>query len=167
LRPQGILESEAIRDYTLLPCDTLQLSSNKKQVFINRYLFEIIDKIYNQQIFIICIIMQNTFSFSSKIRILNDGKHKWSRYFITVPQTISQEIKKISDTMPRKWRWSVKVSVRIWFITRETSVFPSNNWATKKIGIKNKVYLLPIKSQIRKELHIQAEDELFINLELI
>ena len=105
------------------------------------------------------------FDFQSTIRVRNNGTAPASWWFVTVPQNISDTIKQevfwyiSKGAQPRKWRWSVRVQVMVGFIKRETSIFPD-----KKSGC----YLLPIKSEIRKELHIKEEwCQLHITLTLI
>ena len=53
------------------------------------------------------------FSFNEKMWIRNDGKHKGSRHFISVPKPVSLKIKAISDQKPRKGFGSVKVEAMI------------------------------------------------------
>ena len=96
--------------------------------------------------------------FQASIRIWNNGTAPASWWFITVPQNISNKIKEETASQPRKWRWSVKVQVMIGFIKRETSIFPDK---------KSWCYLLPIKADIRKELHIAEWSKLSTTLTLI
>lgn len=58
--------------------------------------------------------------------------------------------------MPRKGRGSVKVKVTIGFVTRVTSIFPDK---------ANNAYLLPVKADVRKQLHIGEGDEVGVLLE--
>lgn len=98
------------------------------------------------------------FNFSAKLRLRSDGKHKGSWHFITVSKELSDKIKTIAASQPRKWRWSVKVEVRIWFAKRITSIFPD-----KKSGC----YVLPVKSEVRDQLKIKEGDKLLVNLQLV
>jgi hypothetical protein len=98
------------------------------------------------------------YSFQSPIRIRNNGIAPASWWFVTVPEEISNNIKKAPTSTSCKWRWIVKVKAMIGYLTRETSIFPD-----KKSGC----YLLPIKASIRKELHIQEHMNINISLTLI
>ena len=102
--------------------------------------------------------LSGSFEFSAKIWLWNNGKSPASWHFVNVPRDISQQIKKISATMPKKWRWSMKIRARIWFFSRVTSIFPEGKTGT---------YLLPIKAEVRHELHIQADDEVLLYLDIL
>lgn len=102
--------------------------------------------------------MDVSFTFSSKLWIWKNEENKWSWYFITLPVDISKEIKSLISSKPKKWRWSVKVKARIGFMSWSTSIFPDNkSWS----------YLLPVKSDVRKSLHINDWDEPLVYLEII
>ena len=102
--------------------------------------------------------MKNSFEFKSTLWQRNNWEDKWSWYFITLPIETWEAIIKIVANQPRKWRWAVKVKVRIGFMDWETSIFPdSKRWS----------YLLPIKAEIRKELRLKEWNEIMIYLELI
>lgn len=98
------------------------------------------------------------FSFTAQLRLRKNGTSPWSRHFITIPKDISDQIKEIASSVPRKGRWSVRVEVRVGFLTRETSIFPDK---------KSNSYLLAIKADIRKQLHIKAEDTIHVNVQII
>ncbi len=83
---------------------------------------------------------------------------KASRYFFTLPKDISEQIQIISKSFPRNGRWSVKVKSKIWWISRNTSIFPD-----KKSGC----YLLPIKAEVRKKLTLEEGMNIAVDLELI
>ncbi len=97
------------------------------------------------------------FSFTAKLRLRKDGKTSAARHFVSVPDDISQEIRKMIKAMGKN-TWGIRSVIRIWFITRETSIFYTK---------EKQIYLLPIKADIRKQLHIKAEDTIHINLQII
>ncbi len=91
------------------------------------------------------------YTFIGSLWIRNNWKAPASWHFITVPQDISNDIKQFVSTQPRKWRWSVRVEVRIGFYVWKTSIFPDK---------KSWCYLLPIKADVRKKLQIKENDEI-------
>ncbi len=97
-------------------------------------------------------------TFTAPVRLRSNGKAPASRHFVSVPKDLSGKIKQVTSVLPRNGRWSVKVQARIGFMTRETSIFPD-----KKSGS----YLLPIKADIRKQLHISEWDQLGIAITVI
>jgi len=98
-------------------------------------------------------------SFSANIRKRQPETTKASWHMISVPKKVGKIIHEYQESQPKKrWRKSVKVEVRIWFYTRETSVFPS-----KEIWL----YVLPIKKEARKELRVSDGDEVLVYLKLI
>lgn len=97
-------------------------------------------------------------SFTATIRLRSNNEKPGSWHFVTLAPETAAEIKKLTASLPRKGRWSVRVQARISFVKRVTSIFPD-----KKSGS----YLLPIKASVRKELHIEASDEVSIELVLL
>ena len=88
---------------------------------------------------------------------------KASRVFVYIDQEISDQIKAINDSIkqqlsPKRWRWSVKVTVKIGRLDRETSLFPDK---------KSWCYLLPIKAEVRKKLAIKEGDLVWIHIDLM
>lgn len=81
-----------------------------------------------------------------------------SWYFFSIPKEISEKIKIIAKLIPKKWRWSVKISARIGRLDRETSLFPDN---------KSWCYLLPIKAEVRKKLELKEGDIISLFLDLV
>ncbi len=102
--------------------------------------------------------MHQSYEFSALLRLWKSGASPASWHFVTVPKTVSEQIKQFASTQPKKWWWSVCVEVRIWFYTRQTSVFPD-----KASGC----YLLPIKAQVRKALQIGVDDEVRVTLTVL
>ncbi len=77
-------------------------------------------------------------------------------HFLFVPKKQSEEIKKNFGVLKKGWG-SIPVRVQIRKSEWETSIFPD-----KKSG----VYLLPLKSQIRKKEDIFAEDTVSFSIEI-
>ncbi|HMY81011.1 MAG TPA: DUF1905 domain-containing protein [Candidatus Absconditabacterales bacterium] len=94
-------------------------------------------------------------TFTAPLRIRNHGNSPASWHFVTLPQDIADQIKKITSGKPRRGRGSVPVQVTIGYITWNTSIFPDS---------KSGSYLLPIKASIRKEFNLIAGDTLGITL---
>jgi hypothetical protein len=72
---------------------------------------------------------------------LYQGKAAW--HFVTLPKSISQEIRVLSFDKKAAWG-SVRVNVTIGPTSWKTSIFPDT-----KAG----AYLLPIKADVRKKFH--------------
>ena len=83
---------------------------------------------------------------------------KASRYFITVDPQISDTLKQYAITIPRKWRWSLRVEAMIGYLKWKTSIFPD-----KKSGC----YVLPIKSQIRRALQLDEGSTCHLSLSIL
>jgi hypothetical protein len=97
-------------------------------------------------------------TFTSTVRLRSNNEKPGSWHFVTLPWETATEIKKLTASLPRKGRWSVRVQARIGFVKRTTSIFPDKkSWS----------YLLPIKADVRKELHIEAGDEIAVELVLL
>jgi Domain of unknown function (DUF1905) len=94
------------------------------------------------------------FKFSAALW-LYPGKAAW--HFVTVPESISEEIKFFTSTNKTAWG-SVRVSVQIGQSQWSTSLFPD-----KKSGC----YFLPIKAVIRKKEKISTGDTLDIQLNVL
>lgn len=102
--------------------------------------------------------MSEEFSFSADIWLWSNGRSPASWHFVTVEKKVSDSIADATKEQARKWRWSVKVKVRIWFYDWTTSIFPD-----KKLGC----YLLPIKREAREQLQVGEGDRVWIVLELL
>lgn len=104
------------------------------------------------------------FQFTASIRIRNNGTAPASRYFVSIPKDIADDIKKTTawfisqGRQARRWRWSVKVEAMIGYLKRKTSIFPDK---------KSNSFLLPIKADIRKELRIKDGDTLAVQIEIL
>ena len=94
-------------------------------------------------------------SFKAKLRLRSNVVSPASRHFVTVPKKVGNDIRKLQENQPRKWRWSIKVKVQVWFCSRNTSIFPDK---------KSWCYLLPIKASVRKDLDIQYWSAILIYL---
>ncbi len=93
--------------------------------------------------------------FTMRVRVwLYPGMAGW--HFITVPKKQSETIRKHFSMLKRGWS-SLCVSAQIGMTRWETSIFPD-----KKTG----TYLLPIKSEIRKEENVQNKDMVTLTLEI-
>lgn len=95
------------------------------------------------------------YAFDAQVWIRSNHDKLWSRYFVTLPIDIAQQIRHNAQIRPCKGRWSIAVKARIGYVQRQTSIFPDR---------KSDSYLLPIKVQIRKELMIEAGMNLTIEL---
>ena len=90
------------------------------------------------------------FQFKAKIW-LYDGHAAW--HFLTVDSKTSKAIKSTQNGPRRGWG-SIRVTAEIGKTTWETSIFPD----------KKEVYLLPIKSVVRKKENISAGDTITCTL---
>jgi hypothetical protein len=96
--------------------------------------------------------------FLASVRIWNNGVSPASRHFVTLPVEVATNIRILVTHQPKRWRWSIKVRVRIGRLSRETSIFPDT---------KTQSYLLPLKADVRKQLGIKEGDAVSVMLELI
>jgi hypothetical protein len=86
---------------------------------------------------------------------LYQGKAAW--HFVTLPKALSQEIRVLSFDKKAAWG-SVRVNVTIGSTSWKTSIFPDT-----KAG----VYLLPIKTDVRKKEKIAAGDTVKIGITIL
>lgn len=91
-------------------------------------------------------VAKNEFKLKSKIW-LYPGMAGW--HFISVPKKQSEEIKKHFGARAKGWG-SLPVVVTIGKTSWHTSIFPD-----KKAG----AYLLPLKAEVRRKEHLEAEDD--------
>lgn len=96
----------------------------------------------------------NQYKFNAKVWIY-PGKVAW--HFISLPNDISDEIKKLFGDRSKGWG-SLPVKITLGSSTWRTSIFPD-----KKEG----TYLLPIKAEIRKIENITVGDNLNLKLEIV
>lgn len=81
----------------------------------------------------------STYQFRAKVWRWTGGKASW--YFVTLPQSVSREIRAV-DAGPRRTGFgSLRVAARIGTSSWQTSIFPS---------IEAGSYLLPLKAAVRK-----------------
>lgn len=85
------------------------------------------------------------FNFSSK---LWQHQHKGGWYFISLPAEISSEIRNTFKHHEEGWG-RLKVTAQINTLKWQTSIW---------FDTKHKVYLLPIKSEIRKKLNLKIDE---------
>ena len=80
-------------------------------------------------------------------------------YFITLPEDKSEEIKFFSESVHGKRRgWgAVRVQATIGETTWQTSIFPQ---------FKTKIYILPIKADVRKKEKILADNVVEVRLKI-
>lgn len=90
--------------------------------------------------------------FKAKVWLYPGGTAAW--HFITVPKTISLEIKNKFGKNARGWG-SLPVSVTIGKTTWKTSIFPDR---------KSDTYLLPVKKEIRAKESLDAGDSVSVSL---
>jgi hypothetical protein len=86
---------------------------------------------------------------------LYPGKAGW--YFVTLPETTSDEINIKFEDKKRGWG-SLPVSVTVGSTSWKTSIFPD-----KKAG----AYLLPIKAEVRKREGIAADSQVSLLIEIL
>jgi hypothetical protein len=98
-------------------------------------------------------MLNESFTFKAKIWEWT-GKGAW--HFVSVPQDVSTDISNLFAHAKRGWG-SLPVLVTLGSSSWNTSIFPD-----KKTG----TYLLPIKSNIRKQAQIKAGDVVEITLEI-
>jgi hypothetical protein len=83
------------------------------------------------------------------------GDEAW--HFVSLPKPLSDELHVLFADVKRGWG-SLKVSVMIGQTRWQTSVFPES---------KTKVYMLPLKAEVRKREQIVAGDTVEIILEVV
>ncbi len=96
-------------------------------------------------------------SFNATIYLQTTDISKKTWHFLDLPTDISAEIKELTKDVKKKGRKSVKVEVRIWFATWQTSIFPSTE--TK--------YILPVKKSVREELKIWEGSEVLVWMKVL
>lgn len=94
------------------------------------------------------------FRFNGKLWLYN-GEGAW--VFVTLPRKVSEEIKLITSSFPRKGFGSVKVSCRVNGIEWKTSIFPD-----KKLG----AYILPIKKDVRQKANVSINETYEFEIQL-
>lgn len=77
-------------------------------------------------------------------------------YFVTVPQDVSEDIKKMFHDRAKAWG-SLPVRVRVGETVWNTSLFPD-----KKLG----AYLLPLKAEVRKKESISLDQTVRLLVEV-
>ncbi len=80
---------------------------------------------------------------------------KW--YLVSIPKKESEEIKERFEFLKRGWG-SLKVAVSIGNTKWSTSIFPD-----KKLG----VYVLPLKTEVRKKEKIKNNDIIIFSMEIL
>lgn len=97
-----------------------------------------------------------SFSFTGQCWLWKAEKATW--YFISLPKKQSEEIKFFNENHGFKKRgWgSVRVLAKIGDTAWETSIFPQ----------KEGIYILPVKSDIRKKEKILAGNEVLVKLNI-
>lgn len=97
-----------------------------------------------------------SFSFTGQCWLWKAEKATW--YFISLPKKQSEEIKFFNENHGFKKRgWgSVRVLAKIGDTAWETSIFPQ----------KEGVYILPVKSDIRKKEKILAGNKVLVKLNI-
>ena len=85
---------------------------------------------------------------------LYEGQGAW--HFVTLPKNITAEVRRVFGQNRRGWG-SIRVLATAGENSWRTSIFPDN---------KSGSYLLPIKSQIRKENHLRAGNKLNIRIKI-
>ena len=98
-----------------------------------------------------------SFSFSAPCWRWQGGKAAW--HFITLPEDKSEEIKFFSENLQGKRRgWgAVRVQATIGATTWQTSIFPQ---------FKTKIYILPVKADVRKKEKILADNMVKVQLKI-
>ena len=97
--------------------------------------------------------MTKLYKFKAKLW-LYDGKAAW--HFITVPSNISLEIKYLNEGRKSAWG-SIRVLATIGKTQWKTSLFPDS-----RLGL----YLLPVKSDVRKKEKVTLENKVTVTLEI-
>ena len=85
---------------------------------------------------------------------LYPGMAGW--HFVTIPEDVSTDIKKQFGDLKRGWG-SLPVKASIGKTTWETSIFPDK---------ETKVYLLPLKADIRKKERVFVDNKVTLILEI-
>jgi hypothetical protein len=91
---------------------------------------------------------------AGRLCLWSGGNGSW--HFFTVPEEQSAEIRAHCLMTMRGFR-SARVEATINDVTWRTSVFP----------LKSGGYILPVKSQVRRQAGISAEDDIIVRIELI
>jgi len=97
-----------------------------------------------------------SFTFSAECWLWQGEKGSW--HFITLPEDKSEEIKFFSENNSKRRGWgAVRVQATIGGTTWETSIFPQ---------FKTKIYILPVKAEVRKREKITDGDVVKVALEI-
>ena len=97
-----------------------------------------------------------SFSFSAPCWLWQGGKASW--HFITLPEDKSEEIKFFSENNSKRRGWgAVRVQATIGETTWQTSIFPQ---------FKTKIYILPVKADVRKKEKILADNMVQVQLKI-
>ena len=97
-----------------------------------------------------------SFSFSSECWRWQSTAIAW--HFITLPQDKSEEIKFFSENNSKRRGWgAVRVQATIGETTWQTSIFPK---------FKTKIYILPVKADVRKEEKILVDSLVEVQLKI-
>lgn len=99
--------------------------------------------------------MKKKFAFESAMWLYPGETANW--HFISLPKNFAADIKKSFGTKTRGWG-SLRVEVKIGKTKWVTSIFPD-----KKSGI----YLLPIKSVVRKAENLFVGEKVSITLKIL
>lgn len=86
------------------------------------------------------------------------GSDKGSWYFLTIPKSMSQKIRTLTSSKPRKGFGSVPALVTIGKTRWRTSVFPE---------VKDGLYILPVKFFVRKAENINVGGKVDVAIELV
>ena len=97
--------------------------------------------------------MTKLYKFKAKLW-LYEAKAAW--HFITVPSNISLEIKYLNEGRKSAWG-SIRVLATIGKTQWKTSLFPDS-----RLGL----YLLPVKSDVRKKEKVTLENKVTVTLEI-
>lgn len=93
-----------------------------------------------------------TFSFSAKVWLYPGETASW--HFVTLPQTLGQELKERFGKNARGWG-SLPVTVTIGKTSWQTSIFPDKHSGS---------YLLPLKANVRRAEGVRQGDTVKIAL---
>jgi hypothetical protein len=84
------------------------------------------------------------------------GESGWC--FVTLPVTLAEEIRELTDGGTRRGFGSVRVSVTVGSTTWSTSVFPDSSSGS---------YVLPVKQAVRRAESLEVGDPVPVSLTLL
>lgn len=100
-----------------------------------------------------------SYTFNSELwKWVGKDGDKGSWIFLSVPKKVAREVKKMTESKPRKGFGSVPVLVTIGRSRWRTSIFPDSQSGT---------YVLPVKKAVRNDENIDEGSKVDVKIELV